>query len=111
MRSSTAQLSSMASGAMTPPRKTLSPSRVTTRSEASTRISDPGANSAASMRMELLPISIAAYRGMPLFLAQCDHRIYSSSAARRNHAGRKRHCRQDRRYRSEREGVSGADSE
>jgi hypothetical protein len=96
---------------MTPLWNTLSPSRVTTRSEASTRSSDPGASSAASMRMELLPISIAAYRGMPLFLSQGRHRIYPHSAARRNHAGSEGHCAQYRGYRTERKGVSGADPE
>ncbi len=43
-----------------PLRKTLSPRRVTSRSDASTRAGRPGTTSAASIRIELLPISIAA---------------------------------------------------
>jgi hypothetical protein len=43
-----------------PLRKTLSPSRVTTRSDASKRMGDPGSTSAAAIRMELLPMSMAA---------------------------------------------------
>jgi hypothetical protein len=60
MRASTVQVSSSDSCARMPWRKTLSPSRVTTRSEASTRMPDPGSTSAAAMRIELLPMSIAA---------------------------------------------------
>ncbi|MEI9973990.1 MAG: hypothetical protein WDO73_19235 [Ignavibacteriota bacterium] len=41
-------------------RNTLSPNLVTSRSDASTRAGCPETTSAASMRIELLPISIAA---------------------------------------------------
>jgi hypothetical protein len=43
---------------------TLYPSRVTWRSEARMRSGAPGDVSATSIRMELLPMSTAAYRGM-----------------------------------------------
>ncbi len=50
----------MASAPIRPLRKTLSPKRVTSRSEVRIRMGLPGIVSAVSMRMELLPISIAA---------------------------------------------------
>ena len=60
MAASTPQARSMASRLIFPVRKTLSPSRVTSRAEARMRGGAAGVTSAASMRMELLPISIAA---------------------------------------------------
>ena len=60
MRDSTAQVAFMASSLTVPARKTFSPRRVTSRSEARMRAGWPGTTSAASMRIELLPISIAA---------------------------------------------------
>jgi hypothetical protein len=60
MRASTAQVAFSASSLTAPLRNTLSPNRVTSRSDARTRAGRPGTSSAASMRIELLPISMAA---------------------------------------------------
>ena len=60
IRASTAQVDCMAPSETAPTRKTLSPSRVTSRSDARIRVGCPGVTSAASMRTELLPMSIAA---------------------------------------------------
>src|SRR5271169_554303 len=60
MRASTTHVFLIASSLTDPVRKTLSPSRVTSRSEARIRAGCPGTTSAASIRMELLPISMAA---------------------------------------------------
>ena len=60
MPASTPQISSIDSWLMRPPRNTLAPRRVTLRSEARMRGASPSLTSAASMRTELLPMSMAA---------------------------------------------------
>ena len=55
-----------------PSRKTLVPKRTTWRSEASAIILPLASTSAASMRMELLPISMAAYWDMTMELSFCN---------------------------------------
>src|SRR5436190_130817 len=52
---------------MRPPRNTLSPRRVTCRDEASVLRGAPLTTSAASIRIELLPMSMAAYRGIKIY--------------------------------------------
>ena len=60
MRANTALAARSASSLTAPVRNTLSPRRVTSRSDARTRSGCPETTSAASMRIELLPISMAA---------------------------------------------------
>ncbi len=59
-------------GLSLPSRNTFSPRRTTLREEASSRNCCSWSTSAVSMRMELLPISMAAYRGMELEVFACN---------------------------------------
>ena len=64
---------SIASWLMRPARNTLAPKRVTCRSDARMRGASPAFTSAASMRTELLPMSMAAKRGIPV--SEAHHQV------------------------------------